>query len=365
MTNNKLSVMVGIPGSGKSTFAKKVHRDFPKAVYLESDAIREELFNGKQGKEETKKVFDEMFKRTIGSLKEGKDVIYDATNVSYKDRRRLLNSIPKGVHKCCYVVITPIDVCKGRNSDRDNPVPNEAIDQMVKRFNYPLKSEGFDFIGTVDSNTEIRKIMNKSVGFHGEVKLEDLMEFIKGKESIPAWKDLSDNQLAMKMFKALAKVTPEFHTIRGLAQDNPNHTFSVSMHMFHAWKDVLRQRDEYEGTEGYESVEWDSLAVSALFHDIGKGLTKEFKNAKGEPTKFAHYYNHENVSAYLTNVFAMSMANLIDEDVINVKKVSTLVQFHMKLYPYAQSEKQWKKLIDDETTFLELEILNEADKSAK
>ena len=358
-------MLVGIPGSGKSRYAKRRMHFNKDTVHIESDAIREELFNGKQGKEETKEVFEVMFLRTMQALEQDLDVIYDATNVSYKDRRRLLNSTPKDVRKECFAIITPIDVCKARNSQRENPVPEEVIDRMVKRFNYPLASEGFDYIGFINGNTRFSKDVEKSTGFMGDIDVESLLAFIKGESAIPAWEGLSDHQLSIKLFRNLARITPEFHKITGLAQDNPNHTFSVSMHMYHVWKDVLRQKEMYEGSEGYELVDWDSLAVSALLHDIGKGFTKEFKDAKGNSTKFAHYYNHENVSAYLSVIFSISMINILSEYAVNIGKVATLVQFHMKAYPYAKNEKKWKKLIDDETTFLELGILNEADKNSK
>ena len=36
-------IMVGVPGAGKTTFAK---RYLPHAVYLGTDSIREELYDG-------------------------------------------------------------------------------------------------------------------------------------------------------------------------------------------------------------------------------------------------------------------------------------------------------------------------------
>ena len=40
----KLEILIGIPGSGKSTYAKEEHESNSNSVYLSSDKIREELY---------------------------------------------------------------------------------------------------------------------------------------------------------------------------------------------------------------------------------------------------------------------------------------------------------------------------------
>lgn len=357
-------IMVGLPGSGKTSIAKNMAKLNPKTVHIESDAIRDELFNGKQGREETNKVFEEMFRRTVKAVKEGYNVVYDATNVSYKDRRRLVNSLPKDVKKLCYTVATPIDVCKERNSKRENPVPEDVIDRMARRFCYPLKSEGFDVRGTVISKGAFGSQVEPD--FTDNVTLTDFVSFMKGRTIIPAWEALSDTGLAEKIYTNLSMLAPEFKSIIGLAQDNPNHTFSVSNHMFHTWKDILKQKEEYKDSPGYEDIDWDSLCITALVHDVGKGFTKSFTDSKGNPTKHAHFYNHDNVSAYVADMLCTNISYLSNVEIdIDTKKIVTLTQFHMKLYPYSKNEKQWKKLVKDDKTVTELHILNNADKSAK
>ena len=82
-------MMVGIQGSGKSTFAKNM-KDY---VVHSSDELRKELFGSVNYQEKNNELFDELHKRIINDLKKGKNVIYDAMNISYKRRILFLEKL--------------------------------------------------------------------------------------------------------------------------------------------------------------------------------------------------------------------------------------------------------------------------------
>ena len=83
-------MLIGIPGSGKSTWAKTMTKDH---VVHSSDAIREELYGSYDVQDNPAKVFDLMQKRTVADLKAGNNVIYDATNLFSKRRMGLLTAL--------------------------------------------------------------------------------------------------------------------------------------------------------------------------------------------------------------------------------------------------------------------------------
>ena len=58
----KLYIMVGLPGSGKSTYSKKLSKEI-NAEIVSSDDIRIELFGIDKKVPNSKKVFKEMRKR--------------------------------------------------------------------------------------------------------------------------------------------------------------------------------------------------------------------------------------------------------------------------------------------------------------
>ncbi|MDN3689432.1 AAA family ATPase [Cyclobacterium jeungdonense] len=81
-----LVLVMGLPGSGKSFFAKRL-ADKSDMVYLNSDQVRIELgLRGRYSKEDRQKVYAAMAAKTNELLKEGKRVLVDATFQRKKNR---------------------------------------------------------------------------------------------------------------------------------------------------------------------------------------------------------------------------------------------------------------------------------------
>ena len=76
-------------------------------VIYSSDDIREELYNDVNNMENNNKVFDVLHQRIRDTLIDGKDCVYDATNMNWKRRRAFLESIKKiECYKVAVVVAT-------------------------------------------------------------------------------------------------------------------------------------------------------------------------------------------------------------------------------------------------------------------
>lgn len=140
-----LTLLVGVPGSGKTTWANKNHKE--NEVVLSSDLIRKELFNDETNQENNKLVFTTLYNRARELLKSGKSVIIDATNVTIKDRSRALKNFTNfSVIKVAIVFKTATDICKFRDKNRTRTVGEEVIDKFTEKFINPTKEEGFDEI---------------------------------------------------------------------------------------------------------------------------------------------------------------------------------------------------------------------------
>lgn len=134
-----LYTMVGLPGSGKSTFSK----NHAECVVVSTDEIRAELFGDASVQAKSDEVFRIAFQRIAENLKNGKDVIFDATNVSVKSRKSSFRFNAK--HVAVYVS-TDVAECKRRNANRDRKVNENVIDRIASRLVIPTKAEGFDEI---------------------------------------------------------------------------------------------------------------------------------------------------------------------------------------------------------------------------
>ncbi len=84
-----LVMLVGLPGTGKSTFSRALADRFPAAI-VESDAVRKILFpQPSYSPTEHYIVFQRGYALADALLKQGISVIFDATNLVEKNRKSL------------------------------------------------------------------------------------------------------------------------------------------------------------------------------------------------------------------------------------------------------------------------------------
>jgi len=145
---NNFIMLIGLPASGKSTYARSKASD--NVIVLSSDEIREQLSNGEYNKKINRQVFSTMNNLTIKYLNENKDVIYDATNLNNKDRKGILNRIKletHNIHSKAVFFDVDFDTCLKRNDVRtENKVPYQYMLFYRNKIQKPTKDEGFDEI---------------------------------------------------------------------------------------------------------------------------------------------------------------------------------------------------------------------------
>lgn len=146
-------VLVGLPGSGKSTWVKKNQAG---CVIASSDDYIE-MVAKKEGK-----TYEEVFQNTIASaidhlndtvsdaLREKNDLIVDQTNLTRKKRMQLLKKVPPEYTKIA-VVFTVSDSeleqrLTRRGKETGKVIPPEVINRMRNMYTPPSTDEGFDKI---------------------------------------------------------------------------------------------------------------------------------------------------------------------------------------------------------------------------
>ena len=126
-------IMVGYPGSGKSSVAKKICED-ERFVLIQGDVY---------------KTSPKMIKAAGAYVSEGKSIVFDATNSSFKKRYEYIGFARKHSYKIvCVHVSTSLEDSYKRNKSRDpeNQVPKIAYSMYKKHFENPSVEEGFDII---------------------------------------------------------------------------------------------------------------------------------------------------------------------------------------------------------------------------
>lgn len=303
-----LTMMIGLPGSGKSTYAKQLAEE-TNAVILASDELRKEMFGDINDQEHNTEVFAELHRRCKDLLSKQVNIIYDATNLKIKNRLSFLNELKDiDCHKKAIIMATPYELCLQNNSQRDRQVPEEVIKRMRENFHFPLYNEGFD---------EIEFVWN----------MEDLKFSVHKMISI----------------------------VKDFNQYNSHHSLTLGEHM-------IQTANNLAGTNQNN----DLLYVAARLHDIGKIDTQAFVDRKGNPSEEAHYYQHQYVGAYQAMFYLKQYHNGIfsDEGILHI---CILIQYHMHPYiAWKDSEKaknRDKRLLGEEW-FNKVMLLHEADVAA-
>lgn len=141
----KIVLLAGLPGSGKSTWARG------KPGVLSSDALRELLADDPENQTIHARVFRVLRGLLKHRLELKRPVTYvDATNLTPYEREpylKLAHSFDCRIEAVFFDV--PVDECIRRNHDRKRVVPDQVIRKMAERLIKPSAKEGFSRVNVI------------------------------------------------------------------------------------------------------------------------------------------------------------------------------------------------------------------------
>lgn len=142
----RIIVLVGLPGSGKSTYLEKMG-----VRALSSDALRLMLGDDEDDQTIHPRVFAALRYLLCQRLTIGRPVTYvDATHLTPFERRAYFEIAER--FNCDVEALffdAPPEVCKERNQRRNRIVPDEVIDRMAARLVPPTTAEGFSGVRVI------------------------------------------------------------------------------------------------------------------------------------------------------------------------------------------------------------------------
>lgn len=262
-------MLIGLPGSGKTEITERLPN--VDTTILSSDAIRKEFYGDESIRDSPSKIFEEMQRRTIVALRNGKNVIYDATNISRKKRKHLLSSLTMPCKKIAHVIWAKYETCLERNKQRRRNIDENVIKRMLLNFQPPYYDEGWD---------EIRFVLND--------------------------KPYTRN---------------DYEDWLNCEHDNPHHNNTIKEHTLKVMTETTKLR-QIRGCQKSVAI---TMMITASLHDIGKKFVKAFKNSRGKLSKIAHFYNHQNVGSY----FAIGYEETLGLHIKQRALIYWLINVHM------------------------------------
>lgn len=136
-----LILLSAIPGSGKSTWAKKYQEEHQNTYIVASDSIRKELFGSEDCFKDENLVWETFRNRLNEHVDEMDDltVIADATHLSNRLRKMYYELTPKFDKHVLVVFDIPFEISLYQNSLRTRKVPVEAMYRLKKEYEIPSK----------------------------------------------------------------------------------------------------------------------------------------------------------------------------------------------------------------------------------
>ena len=162
----RLMLLIGLPGSGKSSLVRQLVTECQQRPIISTDAIRAQLFGDENIQGSWLLVWYQVqsqFQQAVERIAQGQasEAIYDATNAARKQRREAiaLARTTGFTHITGLWIDTPVQVCLERNQRRQRQVPEEVILHMYRQLQDapPSLADGLDQLihCTETTSTEI------------------------------------------------------------------------------------------------------------------------------------------------------------------------------------------------------------------
>ncbi len=146
----ELMIVVGAPGSGKTTHIKTLYPHIPSISMDDERARLGDVMDMSRNQE----VYETCFKNLCDVLKTRQSIIWDATSVSRKMRKRLIDVARQ--HGAIVTIVLfdlPLELVLERNRNRERVVPEDVVRDYYRRIQSPKPYE-YDLLRVVNETVK-------------------------------------------------------------------------------------------------------------------------------------------------------------------------------------------------------------------
>ena len=150
----KVYVLVGVPGSGKSTWIAQ--QDWARDCSIVSTDHWIEVFARELGRTYSE-VFDLFMPAAVRAMsaqvalaqQQGRDIVWDQTSVSVASRAKKFASLPDYEHVAVvFATPEPAELARRLAQRPGKVIPESVVQHMINTFELPTESEGYREIWT-------------------------------------------------------------------------------------------------------------------------------------------------------------------------------------------------------------------------
>ncbi len=154
-------MLIGLPASGKSSWAANFISQNPELNFkilstdyiIEEKGFRDGLDYGKSHEKNIRFAIAEMDRRFRQYIENGFHIIHDQTNLTTKIRKQHLAKVTDYFKSALVFILSEkirVQRFNNRKTQTGKDIPEFILKNMVKGFEMPTKSEGFDKIINIE-----------------------------------------------------------------------------------------------------------------------------------------------------------------------------------------------------------------------
>lgn len=133
----KMICLAGLPGSGKTTWAKEYLKHHPDILYFSPDVYYERINGDDCDRSNTFEAWMAMFRDIHTAELTGRDVLIDSDNLTYAQRNQWVEWFPGFNQRELFYFEELFEDCVKRMKQRRRKVPIEVMKEKAKKWQNP------------------------------------------------------------------------------------------------------------------------------------------------------------------------------------------------------------------------------------
>ena len=150
--------LAGMPGAGKTTWAKEFMKRHPDYLYFSPDAYYERINGDDTKRDHPFEIWMAMFRDIHTAEMNGDNVLIDSDNLSYAQRNQWVEQFPGFDTRFLFYMEEDFNTCMERVSQRRRTIPELTMREKWYKWENPEEAgdaREWDWVSKIESGADI------------------------------------------------------------------------------------------------------------------------------------------------------------------------------------------------------------------